>query len=173
MFHRQIHKRFSVVLRTSEGHQFHGEFGDPNSYPRPRKEIQNLPHRAIVTYRNSVAKAGDLVRYQGQEYLLCGQHLMADVKRFLAVEINHHLPWVRIEEVVDPVTMMPRDDVETVMNSQLSVVIEPTRGIDERNFSQDQYRIFTAADVKEGDKLGGMTVTRAYDLFGLRLVEAT
>ena len=172
--HRKLRERFSVTLRTSAGLKFRGEFGAPNSFPRPRKEIQNLPHRALVTARNSVAKAGDLVRSNGQEYLLCGQHVQHEIKRFLAVEVNNHLLWSRIGEITDPVTGMPKDeDAETIMDPALPVVIEPGREIEEQRFGQTQYRLLTAADVKEGDLLGDMTVTRAMDLLGLRMVEAT
>lgn len=169
--HRQIRDRFSVTLRTAAGHKFRGEFGDPGAFPRPRKEIQNLPHRALVTGRKSVAEPGDLVRHHGVEYLLCGQHVTQGTKRFLAVEVNAHLPWKRLTEVVDPVTKMKKDDQEVVLDPALSVTIEPQRSLEEQKFTKSQDRLFTAADVRAGDEIGGKKVLRVDDLFGLKLVE--
>jgi len=169
--HRKMRDRFSVTMRTREGHQFNAQFGDPGAYPRPRKEIQNLPHRAVVTHRDSVAKAGDLVVYDGVEYLLCGQHVMANLKRFLAVEINARVRWVRAGDVIDPVTLMKRSWDEVELDPQLSVTREPGRAFEEADFKMSQNRMFTYADVQLGDRLDDMKVILVEDLFGIRMLE--
>lgn len=169
--YRELHNRFSTKFRTSEGHQFKGELGNPNAYPRPRKELQNLPHRALVTHRISMVKPGDLVTAYGVNYLLCGQHVLASTKRFLAVEVNSYLTWKRLDEVIDPITQLPRDSQEVVLDPVLPVVIEPQRAFEEQRFSQSQDRLFTAADVQPGDLLGDYKVNRVDDLMGLKLVE--
>ena len=172
MWNRKIRDRFSVVILTAGGNKVRGEFGDPNSYPRPRKELQNLPHRAFVTSRNSWANAGDLVSFQGVQYLLCGQHTLAEMKRFLAVEVNEFFDWTRIEEVIDPVTKMARDVDPTLLEAGLPVCFEPQRGIEEEKFTQTQTRIFTSAAVKPGDYLGDLKVIRVANVMGLTMVEA-
>lgn len=168
---RQIRDRFAVKLRTAEGHMFRGEFGDPNAYPRPRKEVQNLPHRALVTSLGAVVKAGDLVHFAGTHYLLCGQHTLSKTKRFLAMEINKTATWTRMTEVIDPVTQMKKDTVAETLDAALKVTLEPQRSFEEANFTKSQRRVFTAADVKEGDELDGMKVLRVDDLFGIRVAE--
>lgn len=169
--HRRIRDRFTDTLRTAAGHKFRGEFGSPNAYPRPRKEIQNLPHRALVTSRDSVAQAGDLVEHHGQKYLLAGQHVMEGTKRFLAVEVTTTVAWKRKLEGIDAVTRMPRDGLPTDMDLTLPVAIEPGRMLEERGFEQTQYRFLTAADIWEGDIIDDMTVLRVMELFGLKMVE--
>jgi hypothetical protein len=169
--HRQIRYCFTDVLRTAAGHKFHGEFGSPNAYPRPRKEIQNLPHRGLVTHRNSVATAGDLVTHHGQKYLLAGQHILEGTKRFLAVEINKEVVWSRLDEELDPVTRMPKDTDPIEMDPALPVSIEPGRAVEENRFEHTQYRFLTAAAVQEGDFIDDLKVVRIMDLFGLRMVE--
>lgn len=169
--YRQIRERFAVVLRTPEGHKFRGEFGDPGAYPRPRKEIQNLPHRALVTDRNSVAKAGDMVTHHGVEYLLCGQHVLEGTKRFLAVEVNARVTWYRLTKIIDPVTRMAKEDQLVPMDEDLSVCLEPQRSFEEANFTQSQDRLFTSADIREGDQINGKKVLRVNNLFGLKMVE--
>lgn len=169
--HRVLRDRFSVTLRTDIGYKFRGEFGDPNAYPRPRKELQNLPHMALVTSRKAVVKAGDLVSYNGVQYLLAGQHTLTDTKRFLAVEINDHVKWVRTQEKIDPVTKQPRDSKPATLAEALPVCREPQRSFEEMRFSQSQNRIFTAADIKAGDELGEMKVIRVDELFGIHLAE--
>ena len=168
---RKIRDQFAVTLRTVEGHQFRGEFGDPGAYPRPRKEIQNLPHRALVTGRGAIAKSGDLVSFAGVQYLLAGQHVLMDTKRFLAIEINTTLSWKRTVEVTDPVTKMKKDDDPQTIDPALPAVIEPQRSIEEAKFLQSQMRVFTAGDVQLGDLLDGMKVLRVDDLFGVRMLE--
>lgn len=169
--HRKIRDQFAVTLRTAEGHQFRGEFGNPGAYPRPRKEIQNLPHRALVTSRAALAKAGDLVRFAGVQYLLAGQHVLKDTKRFLAVEINATATWERLTEVVDPVTKMKKDDVLQTLDAALPITLEPQRSFEEEKFTVSQMRAFTAADVQTGDLINGMKVLRSDDLFGIRMLE--
>lgn len=168
---RKIRDQFAVTLRTEEGHQFRGEFGDPNAYPRPRKEIQNLPHRALVTGRAAVAKSGDLVRFAGTRYLLAGQHVLTNTKRFLAVQINATARWERLGEVIDPVTRMKKDNQLIELDPELPITLEPQRSFEEAKFTQSQLRVFTAADVKKGDRLNGLEVMRVDDLFGIRMLE--
>lgn len=169
--HRLLRDRFTDVLRTAAGHKFRGEFGSPNAYPRPRKEIQNLPHRALVTSRNSVAQSGDLVEHHGQKYLLAGQHVLEGTKRFLAVEVNATVTWVRKVEGIDPVTRMKVDGQPTTLDDALPVSIEPGRMLEEKGFEQTQYRFLTAAEIIPGDIINDMTVLRVMDLFGLKMVE--
>lgn len=168
---RKIRDQFAVTLRTAEGHQFRGEFGNPGAYPRPRKEMQNLPHRALVTSRAAVAKAGDLVRFAGAQYILAGQYVLTDTKRFIALEVSETMTWERVTEVIDPVTRMKRDDVKQVMNAALPVAIEPQRAFEEVKFTLAKKRVFTSSDVRVGDLLNSMKVLYADDLFGIRMLE--
>lgn len=167
---RRLNPRFTELFTTEQGHRFLGELGAPNSYPRPRKEIQNVPHRALVTNRDSVAEAGSLVRAHGQEYLLAGQHLQAKVMRFLAVEVTDRVSWSRPSVITDPVTGMPTGDGVTVLDPSLPVCLEPGREFQEENFTEDMYRFFTHADVKPDDLINEHKVLRVQMLFGLRMV---
>jgi hypothetical protein len=170
--HRRIHDQFSVVLRTESGNKFHGEFGDPNAYPRPRKDVQNLPHRALVTHRHSETKEGDLVRFKGVKYLLCGQHTLTTTKRYLAIEINKVVRWTRNISDTDPVTGMARSAATTtVMNEELEVTYEPRSSIEEENFQQSKDRIFTASEIRLDDEIDGKKVERVDNLFGIYMAE--
>lgn len=171
LLHRRMQPKLSETFRTQGGHKFQAQLGSPNGYPRPRKEIQNLPHRALVTSRNSLAEAGDLVTHAGQSYLLCGQHVMSEVKRFLAVEVNHMARWTRTTRLIDPVTRMERDEEEIVVQEALPVALEPSRALQEQNFQVSQYRLLTAADVALGEYIDGMKVIGKWDLMGLNMVE--
>lgn len=168
---RKIRGQFTETFRTQSGSKFRGEFGDPNASPRTRKEVQNLPHRSLVTDRKAVAKEGDLVTAYGAQFLLLGQHTLGETKRFLAIEINARVSWIRMVDEIDPVTKMKRGDREVVMNEALPVALEPQRLLEEVNFSQSQYRLFTAEDVQAGDVLKGMRVIRIEDLMGIRVAE--
>lgn len=168
---RKIRDRFTVEFKNQDGHKFRGELGDPNATPRPRKEVQNLPHRSLVTSRLAIAKEGDLVTYYGVQALLLGQHTLGDTKRFLAVEINDHVKWTRVSDIIDPVTKMTRGDAEQVMDPALPVIIEPQRSVEEARFAQSQYRLFTAGDIKEGDVLKGMRIIRVESLMGVKVAE--
>jgi len=169
---RPIRDCFAITFRTAAGHKFRGEFGDPNSYPRPRKELQNLPHRSLTTGRAALATAGDQVTTYGVDYLLCGQHVLTEVKLFLAVQVNTQVKWERVGTEVDPVTKMDRDTGLVILAESLPVALEPQRGIEEEDFTQTKTRIFTAAAVQLGDYLDGMRVTRVADVLGLLMVEA-
>lgn len=168
---RKPRERFSQVFRTHEGHKFYGEFGDPNAAPRPRREIQNLPHRTVVCSRRAVAKAGDLVSWRRAQFLLADQHTLANVNRFLGVEVTQTVRWTRFDEVIDPVARVAREAVEQELDAALPVALEPTHGIQEEGFDQTIFRMFTHRDVREGDRIEGMKVLRAYDLLGLRVAE--
>lgn len=170
---RQINDRFALVLRTEEGNKFRGEFGDPNAYPRPRKEIQNLPHRSLTTSRTAMVKGGDLVSHTGRRWLICGQHTLQEAQTFLAVEVNRMMVWSRFGEIVDPVTRMPKDTAKIILDGALAVAVDTLRGVDEVRFEKDVLRVFTSADVQDGDLLDGYTVLRGQDILGLRMVEVS
>jgi hypothetical protein len=171
MLVRRPRQKFAFTFKTHEGNKFRGEFGDPNSAPRPRREVQNLPHRMLVTSRKAIAKAGDLVEHKGVKFVLCGQHTLEFMQRFLAVEVNHIVSWTSSEEIEDPVTRVMKDVSPVVRDPALPVAFEPRGGTDEEGFERTKFRAFTHADVKEGDRLDGLKVLRAYDVLGLRAVE--
>jgi hypothetical protein len=171
-FQRRIRDVLSVTLRTSSGHKFRGEFGSPNAFPRPRQEIQNLPHRSLVTSSQSIVKGGDLVAYQGVDYILCGQHHLGKTMVFLAVEITHWLPWKRNSEIIDSVTLMKKDYRLETLNPLLPVTIDPQRALNEADFQLSQYRMLTSAAIQVGDFLGEHKVIQVFDLFGMTMVEA-
>lgn len=174
MFNRRPRHMFSETFRTSDGHKFFGEFGDPNAAPRPRKEIQNLPHRVLsVSNTSTFVTEGSLVYHHDQGYLLFRQHVLEGVKRFLAAEVNTHLVWSRLPESTDLVTGLPRDGLPVELDARLPLIIEPGRSYEEENFSQDQFRLFAAADIQVGDLLGDMKVSRVVDLLGVRMIEAS
>lgn len=170
---RQIRDVFAVLMKTSTGQKFMAEMGNPNAAPRPRKELQNLPHRTITTHRDSVATSGATVTHAGIEYLLCGQQIMESAHRFLAIEINQHLSWSRKASAVDPVTRMKTTGALQVLSQSLSVVVEPQHYIEQVKFDIATYRIFTSAAIQDGDLLGSYVVTRVVDLFGIKVAEAT
>lgn len=171
MLNRFRRSRFSLKGRNSQNQEFYAELGDPGAYPRPRKEIQNLPHRALVTSLKALVSAGEVVTVQGVEYLLLEQHQMGRVKRFLAVNINDRLPWSRITETIHPVTQLPQGSAPAVVDPALPVVIEPLSSIEDVRFTQDRYRIFTAGDVKAGDLIDGMKVQEVQNLFGVKMAQ--
>lgn len=168
---RPLREMFSVVCRTPTGHKFKGEFGDPNASPRPRREIQNLPHRTLTVRRAAVVMAGDLITADGVSYVLCGQHNYRDLRKFLAVEVNAAMRWERLSEELDPVTRLPRGSHLQLLDAALPVTLEPRNWMEEEKFEVDTYRVFTGADVREGDRLDGLKVLRSTDIFGLRMVE--
>lgn len=168
---RRIRDIFSVICRTETGHKFRGEFGDPNASPRPRKEIQNLPHRTLTVRRGAVVMDGDLISADGHRFILAGQHQMRDIRKYLALEVNAEVRWERSAAEIDPVTRMPRGGSNKTLSPALPVAREPRGWMEEEKFEVDTYRMFTAADVREGDRLDGLKVMRATDLFGLRMVE--
>lgn len=171
MLPRRLHKQMMVTLRTAEGHQFRGEFGSPNGFPRPRREVQNIPHQALAVSRNSIAKDGDLVTYRGTTFLLCGQHHLTDVRIFLALEIQSWVRWTRTEEAIDPIIGVKRDTVTTTLSEELPVILDPIRYLEELKFQKPVYRMLTGADVREGDKIDDLTILQVSELLGLRVAE--
>lgn len=172
MHERVIRDNFKSLFRTEAGDKFWGELSDPNAFPRPRKELQNLPHRALVTDRNAVATAGQLVVSKAVSYILCGQHTLSKTRVFLAVEVTVPVTWSRHSEVTDPVTKMVRDSSLQPLATIL-VAVEPYRVTEDEAFEQNVYRYFTHAAVQLGDVLGSKKVVRVADLMGLRIVEVS
>lgn len=171
MLPRRLHSQMTVTLRNQRGQQFKGEFGDPNGFPRPRREVQNIPHRALTVNRNSLAKDGDVVTYQGVQFLLCGQHQLTHARIFLALEIQQTVRWTRLGADVDPLTGMAREDVEIVLNPTLPVILDPIRATEELNFQRPIYRLLSGENVQENDIINGMNVMMVSDLLGLRVAE--
>ncbi len=172
MIPRKLHQQMTVTLRTSEGHQFKGEFGDPNGFPRPRKEVQNIPHQALTVSKNSLASDGDLVTYQGTEFLLCGQHHLTSTKIFLALQVKSWVRWTRQVEVMDPILRVKRDTQEVVLSEALPVILDPIRSLEEQSFQKAVYRVLTGADLRGGDTLNGtLRVLQVTELFGLKIAE--
>lgn len=171
MLRRRMRARFSDVYRTHQGNKFLAELGDPNAAPRPRREIQNLPHRTLVTDKAALARRGDLVTGPSGSFLLASQHTLTDTKRFLAVEINHSMTWERATTSIDPVARVEKKGPRLELNAALQVVFEPQRGFEEEDFDQMQYRVFSHEDIQNGDFLDGYKVMRTYDLMGLRVAE--
>lgn len=170
MFRRRI-DQFSRTFRTHRGELFRAEVGSPNSYPRPRREFQNLPHVALVTSRRALAREGDLVTGSGTSYLLAGQHVLSDTKRFLAAECNTRLSWIEQVIDIDPVTELEKERRPVTRDTDVPMVIEPLRSFEELNISRDQYRIITHLPINRGDELGKYTVLSVVDLFGLKVAE--
>lgn len=168
---RKMQDRFAHVLRTEAGHKFRGEFGDPNAYPRPRKELQNLPHRSLVADRHALVAAGNTVVLDGVTYLLAGQHTLVNTKSFLAVEVFNFWDWTTLQEYIDPVARVERDSHEVVVEAALPVIVEPTRVISEEEFRITQKRIFTSRNIPAGDFLGGFKVMQSVEVLGLYMLE--
>jgi len=168
---RKIRSNFRDVIRTQDGNKFYAEFGDPNATPRPRKEIQNLPHRGMTTHRSALVKGGDIISWKGVNYLLLDQHQLTEVKKFLAVQITHTVTWSRSVKVVDPIARVEKTSVLQPMDDNLQVVMEPMSAIEEENFESVKYRVFTAADVQKGDQINDLVVKNTFELFGVRMLE--
>lgn len=172
MLKRIRREKFTEVFKTHLGHKFYGEFGDPNGAPRPRKEVQNLPHRTLVTSHNAIVAPGELVSWGNRaHYLMVAQHTLTNVKRFLAVETNKTVCWARSQEVIDPVSRVAKDIGLQTIDEALPVVVEPQRELEEQNFREAQYRVFTHADIIKGDFLDDWKVLHSYDLMGVRVLE--
>lgn len=173
MKHRVIRDRFKEIFKREDGRRFYGELGDPNAVPRPRRELQNLPHRSLVTSRKAGVSSGILISWRGIRYLLAEQHVLTDTQHFLAVQVNKELPWTRSGTVIDPVAQVPAGTTKTTLNPALPVVLEPQRMLEEEGFSEAQYRAFTHAPVQKGDFLGPYRVMNTSELLGLTVVEMT
>jgi hypothetical protein len=169
---RRLRERFSYVFRNQDGHKFRAELGDPNASARPRKEIQNLPHRTLVTDRDSIARPGDLVSWNGIQYLLLDQHTQTNTQRFLAAEITHSVLWTRSQKIIDHVTRVEKTSTPVVMDLALPVIMEPRSATEEQDFEILRTRFFTAADVRKGDLLNQLVIKEVHDLFGIRMLEA-
>lgn len=171
--HRTRVEAFSDIFKTPEGNCFFGEMGNPGSYPRPRKEFQNLPHRALVVGRSSVAQSGMIVTGGGSRFMLLDQYSMVGVRRFLAAEVHEEAVWVRTSKIIDAVTRLERGSTPVVMNANLPVVRDPRSTNEEVHFDRPMWRIFTTADVKVGDMLDNLKVHSRYELLGLQMLEAS
>lgn len=172
MLARRIHEKMTVTLRTAEGHQFKGEFGNPNGFPRPRREVQNLPYQALAVSRNSIAKEGDLVHYKGTKFLLCGQHHLTKVKLFLALEVQDHVTLTRMEEGIDPVIGVKRGSHPVTLVTDLPSILDPTTSLEEMKFQKPTYRFLTNFDIKPGDMINGtMQILMVSNLLGLKVAE--
>jgi hypothetical protein len=170
---RKIRSQLVVTLHTQAGHKFHGEWGDPNGFPRPRSEIQSLPHRALTTAKHAMVKEGDVVTYHGTQFLLCGQHQLAHVKMYLAVQISHHAKWSRVTESVDPILGVERGGTETVLSSSLPVTLDPKNHMEEVGFDRPIYRVLTGSPLLEGDLIDQFKVMKVVKLFGIHMAEVT
>lgn len=172
MLPRRLHNQLTVTLRTEAGHQFKGEFGDPNGFPRPRREVQNIPHRALTVSSTSIARDGDVVDYRGSKFLLCGQHHLTNVRIFLALEVQQEVRWTRMGEGFDPILLVKKDNVETTLAERLPVILDPIRYLEELKFQKPVYRLLTGQDVQEGDVINGrLKVLQVSELLGLRVAE--
>lgn len=171
---RPIRDRFSRPIRVvGTNLVYRGEFGNPNAFPRPRKELQNLPHRSLSVSRKSPAVAGQHIVSDGVEFLLFGQHTMVATQTFLAVQVTHWVEWKRPAKMVDPVTKMVIGTGLETLDTALPVAEEPGRAFEELEFTKSQLRMFTTADVREDDILDGHKVSRVVELLGGLMVELT
>lgn len=168
---RPFREKFTHLVRTKEGHRVKVEFGDPNASPRPRKEIQNLPHRTLSVGRNSILKGGDVVNWNGIRYLLVDQHTLTVMKRFLAAEITHEVHWERVERAIDPVTRVERSGAPQTLEQNLPVILEPRSSVEDEGFEMAKYRGFTGSDVRQGDLIDGMKVQDVQELFGIKIFQ--
>lgn len=168
---RKLRSNFRDVIRTQDGNKFFAEFGDPNATPRPRKEFQNLPHRGMTTHRSAQVQGGDIVTFRGVDYLLLDQHILTEVKKFLAAQITHTAVWSRDVKVIDPVSRVEKTSVPQTLNAALPLVKEPMSVFEEENFETVKYRIYTSADVLKGDRIDDYVVKNTFDLFGVRMAE--
>lgn len=174
MLARRLNEKMTVTLRTSAGHQFKGEFGNPNSFPRPRREVQNIPHSVLAVGKNSLARDGDVVSYKGTHFLLCGQHHLTEVRLFLALQIQNWVSWERMSEAIDPVLMVKKDGVRQTLDARLPVILNPVKFLEEVSFQKPVYQMLTGADVREGDIINDkLQVLQVSKLLGIQVAEVS
>lgn len=164
-----ISPRLTSVFKTQTGVKFRGLLSDAED----RWDGIELRGRRILRVSSkTLLQTGDVVTGDGSEYLLFVHAHRASEVRLLAFEITDRVLWTRTQDVIDPVTRMPRSGVEVEMGTEVPVAIEPTGVTEVEGMERNKFVIRAPGVVLAGDNLGDYTVKTAVGLHGASILGA-
>lgn len=146
----------------------------PPDIDRPGSEFA-APSLVGRVAHGSLVRAGQVIRAPGGEHFLVANHsVMGDWRTFHLFHCDRQVAWSRWEKRTHPVTGLEIQDDKPTDLGMIWVMWEKVR----REFTdltlrvdQETHLVATGSDVKEQDRINGMTVSRVNVALGVNIVE--
>lgn len=167
---REMRGQFIKVFRTREGMKFNGELSLPIERTTPS---DFRPRRLLTVSKHALVQTGDIVTCDEATFLVTLSATFTQAVQFKCFEVTHRLPWSRKTDQVDPVTGLPRDSGELIIDAALPLVIEYGKVIENLGIETDSYKVLTGSNVRVGDRLGPWLVQNRKEALGLNLLEVS
>lgn len=130
-------------------------------------------YRTLLIRKPTHVRVGEVLFTPGGDGLILTDHANSYdwAKTFRVLHVSRALEWKRPVKIIDPVSRVQKDNGYTPMGL-LYANLDSGHVLSFEHMAETKYKFVTGQDVRVDDVVGGKTVKRIAESYGVKLVEA-